>query len=178
MKKLSQIFLLGLVIALLSSCVSTSGLSQRKVKNKVKTNEWPSPKESCLLFGNDYSWNHFLQQNPDIGYQFYSCNTRISEVFGVIVSNLVFLQPLPVGSELKLFSDTVYGYRTVETTYYGIAGVDVVLKEPGLLFYGKDDEKHSKELGALKILLGYFKGTNSQWEEEINKRIKELSDAK
>lgn len=183
--------LVGLSVMLLllsiTSCASTTGFSQAAVKKELKNDAWGSPKTHALLFSTDIRYNTFLQQNPKFGYKFYDTTTRdeyISFIVDIPLGSVAFLEPLPVGSELKLFSDTVL--RTTafsterKTTFYGIADVDIVLNKPGLFYYDPDakDKNNKSELKSLKILYKYFKGTNSDWEKVIAERIEELENAK
>lgn len=184
MKK--NLFAVFTAIALLciTGCASTSGLTVSQVKKASTNGDFLSPKEGALVFGYNEIWNEFLQQNPELGYKFYKANWYDDShtiVLVTIVNSLAFLEPLPLGSELKLYSTTGYVGDTRQTTYYGIAGVDLVLNKPGLVFYGaysSDKDRDEAELSALKLLLNYFKGTGSEWETEILNRMEELNNAK
>ena len=178
-RKMFTIGFAALLLAMLASCATTKGMTMSKVKKTLKKGEWASPENSTLFFTSNTEYNDFLQQNPDIGYNFYTLIGReeyVYVLFNIPTGSVGFIEPLPVGSELKLFSETKYYGRDSTTNYYGIAGVDVVLTEPGLYYYGKDNEKHSKELSCLKILAKYFKG--SEWEKVISDRIEEIKNAK
>ena len=177
-KKIVFSLIMGLALLFFTGCVSTRGLSASKIKKACADGEWLSPKEGTLVFGYCEAWNDFLQQNPDLGYKFYNVNRRTESTTILLVtisSNVSFLQPLPVGSELKLFSTTVSNGRDTTTTYYGIAGVDVVCTKPGLMYYNTYGAYSSKdELKALKILYKYFKGSGLEWELAILDRMEEL----
>lgn len=180
-KKIAFALLSGLLFCL-TSCASTYGLTQAKVKKALKEGTWGLPKNSALLFSSDFAYNDFLQQNPKFGYKFYPTTCRSESVplllVEVVTGSVSFIEPLPIGAELKLFSKTETKGRCITTTYYGIAGVDVVLDKPGLFYYAPDDPERKDELTALKILYNYFKGSNSEWESVIANRIEELKDAK
>lgn len=181
MKKLAFALCAAVLASMLTACVSTGGLSPSKVKKATQNGEWPSASDHALLFGYCEGWDDFLQQNPDLGYQFYEANYRTeshSFILFTIAESVEFLEPLPLGTELKLFSTEGYSGNTRTTTYYGIAGVDVVLTKPGLFFYGEDTAKHKYEKKALKLLYKYFKGTGSDWETLIVERMEELKNAK
>ena len=177
------LFSLIMCAALLAftGCASTVGLSASKVKKACTEGEWLSPSEGTLVFGYCTAWNDFLQQNPNIGYKFHNVNARVESYWCVLFNltfNVSFLEPLPVGSELKLFSSTYSNGRNTTTYYYGIAGVDVVCDKPGLLFYNGGEENPKDELKALKMLYTYFKGTGSEWEQTILDRMEELNNEK
>ncbi len=173
-KNLLRVTIAGLILALLSGCASTKGLSMSKVQKELKNGVWASPKDSVLFFTECLDYNDFLQQNPEVGYKFYKLNGRLEEFMGIKSGSVGFIEPIPAGSELKIFSKTYKeDYKnTIVTEFYGISGVDVVLDKPGLFFYGKDNKKHSSELKCLKLLLKYFK--NSEWEQVIQDRIEEI----
>ena len=183
-KKLAYGMLAGLLMLCLTSCVSTStaGLSQSKVKKALKEGNWGTPENSALLFTPNSAYNDFLQQNPKFGYKFYKTTTRTEVtnlfIFSIVTGSVAFVEPLPVGSELKLFSSTTGSGNSITTTYFGIAGVDVVLNKPGLFYYNPYDIEGKNELKALKVLYKYFKGSDSAWEHVIADRIEELKNAK
>lgn len=184
-KKIIFAMLTGIVLLCLSGCASTGGAkSESSIKKEIKNSEFLGPKEGALLFGHNVVWSEFLQQNPEYGYKLYKTNWRDESttiVLVTIVNNMTFLEPLPVGSELKLYKTSYYSGNTHYTDYYGIAGVDIVLNKPGLFFYGDNYEEKDRaeaELKALEILYKYFKGTGSEWETEIVNRMEELKNAK
>ncbi len=183
-KKLVYGILAGLLVMSFTSCVSTatSGLSQSKVKKALKEGNWGTPENSALLFTPNSAYNDFLQQNPKFGYKFYKTTTRTEAatvlIFTFVTGSVAFVEPLPVGSELKLFSSTTGSGNSSTTTYFGIAGVDVVLNKPGLFYYNPYDKEGANELKSLKVLYKYFKGSDSAWEHVIADRIEELKNAK
>lgn len=176
-KKIVFSLILGVAILYLTGCVSTTGLSSTKIKKACANGDWLSPTEGTIVFGYCEDWNDFLQQNPEVGYKFYNINRRTESthiLFITIKKNVCFIEPLPVGSELKLFSETVTTTHESRTTYYGIAGVDVVCNKPGLIYYSKTGYKAKDELNALKMLYKYFKNSGSEWELAILDRMEEL----
>ncbi|SEP69437.1 hypothetical protein SAMN04487977_101138 [Treponema bryantii] len=176
-KKLCFSLILGVAILFLTGCVSTKGLSSSKIKKACANGDWLSPKEGTLVFGYCEDWNDFLQQKPEFGYKFYNINRRTESTRILLIeiqSNVTFIEPLPVGSELKLFSKTSQSGNTITTTYYGIAGVDLVCNKPGLLYYSTTGYKAKDELSALKMLYKYFKKSGSEWELAILDRMEEL----
>ena len=181
-KKILLTLIVGTLLLGLTGCVSTGGLSASQIKKASTQGEWLSPAEGTLVFGYSRSWNDFLQQNPELGYKFYRVNWREESHWLILFSiseNVCFLEPLPVGSELKLFSSTSFSGNNRTTYYYGISGVDVVCDKPGLLFYNSEGGESPKaELKALKLLYNYFKGTGSEWEQVILDRMEELKDEK
>lgn len=170
----------------LTSCSTTSynaGESKKDVKAKVENGEWGGPKNSTLLFGNGLSDISVLQQNPQFGYKTYSAQAQTKSttiqvlIFPITLKESVFfIQPLPVGTELKVYSRMVMDYNTKNTYYSGIAGVDFKYTKPGLFYYNTADKDNKNELKALKKLLPYFEGTS--WESAINSRIQEIENAK
>lgn len=184
MKKIVYVLLAVFLSAALTSCVTTSGLSRSKVAKKVSSGEWLSPENSTLLFFDGNTWNSMLQQNPKFGYNFYDVNSKANTslilCFAITHGVVGFIEPLPVGSELKLFSETKVAGNTVNHIYYGIGGVDFVLNKPGLMYYeiNGEDKNHKNELSSLKYLYQYFKGTGSEWEDLILKRMEELKNVK
>lgn len=171
----------------------------RKKKNKINPNSPKIPRKrpqktsvftiiNCqfflelivVLFGSEYVDFYVYQQNPAFGYQRYEAQVSGSKtgtsIFLVSVAktkSMFFIQPLPRGSEIK-----IYGYRNAGAyndtiTYCGIQGVDFVLTKPGLMYYEKNDPEHKNEYESLKSMLPYFKGTD--WEPVITERMEELS---
>ncbi len=177
-KKIVFSLILGAAILFLTGCVSTKGLSSSKIKKACANGDWLSPTEGTLVFGYCQDWNDFLQQNPEFGYKFYNINRRTESTrilsIEIMSSNVTFLEPLPVGSELKLFSTTVQKGNTITDTFFGIAGVDVVCNKPGLLYYSLKGYKAKDEFNALKMLYKYFKNSGSEWELAILDRMEEL----
>lgn len=186
MKKIINGLLAVFLAAALTGCASTKGITCSKAGKKLASGEWPSPENTTLLFFDGNIWNSMLQQNPKFGYRFYDVNSRIESVNLLIVNITTgvvgFVQPLPVGSELKVFSQTYTAGNTIYTDYFGIGGVDFVLDKPGLMYYeaGKNSKGKEKknELSSLKLLYKYFKGTGSEWEELILNRMEELKNEK
>lgn len=177
----------GLLVMCLTSCVSTTGLSQAKVQKALNDGVWGTPENSTLFFTPHSMFNDVLQQNPKYGYNFYRLSTRCESInplflFEIVTGEVAFAAPLPVGSEVKLYSSTIVytsGNQTrTETTYYGISGVDAVLNKPGLFYFALTEKDKKKELSTLKVLYKYFKGTDSAWEHVIADRIEELKNAK
>ena len=191
-KKLAYGMLAGLLVLCLTSCATTKGLSQSKVKKALKDGVWASPENSALFFTPHGNFDSVIQQNPKFGYKFYKLSGRQETIspfglFTIVTGEVSFSEPLPVGSELKVFSETrVYTVKgpnglpetRTETTYYGIAGVDAVLNKPGLIFMAYTEKDTKKELKSLKMLYKYFEGTDSAWEHVIADRIEELKNAK
>ena len=184
MKKIIYGLLAVFLAAALTGCASTSGISKSKVAKKLASGEWPSPENSTLLFFDGNTWNKMLQQNPEFGYKFYTVNSKLDSqtiFFVTIIHGVVgFIEPLPVGSELKVFSETQISGNYVNNIYYGISGVDFVLNKPGLMYHetSGEDKDHKNELSSLKLLYEYFKGTGSEWEALILKRMEELKNVK
>ncbi len=181
MKKSILVVLAGLMLFGLTSCVSTSGDKPGKVKKAVTSGEYPSPENSTLFFAYNTSVNYYLQQNPEIGYKFVYPNIYDDgkTILFIYVPNcLKFLNPLPVGAELKKYTQTYVSGRTIITEYFGIAGVDYVLNKPGLFYCDDTDPNNKHELKALKLLYKYFKGTDSEWEHLILDRMEELKNGK
>ena len=167
--------LASVALVLFTSCQTVHFLTRTEYKDALVNGEYGSPKDSVLLFGYNVHWQTFIQQNPKIGYKF--CDAcREPANAGLVLSErfVKFLEPLPVGSELKLFSDVDNSSYGSVTTYYGIGGVDIVLNKPGLFYFDEKDPNHQNELTALKMLLNFYKGTGSDWELVIKKRIAEL----
>ena len=81
-------------------------------------------------------------------------------------------------SKLSFASIEITSKISSTTTYFGIAGVDVVLNKPGLFYYNPYDKEGANELKSLKVLYKYFKGSDSAWEHVIADRIEELKNAK
>lgn len=167
-----------IVLGIFIGCSTTSPyIHSSSVQNKIESGEWGTPYDSALLYSLTSTYDAFLQQNPEFGYKLYHAYKGGSAVLlgeNGFDGGLSFLQPLPVGSELKLYSSTLdmgqYGYVT---TYYGVAGVDVVLNKTGLILYNPGEPDEEKELKALKHLKSFFEGT--EWGTLIDWRIKELS---
>ena len=167
--------------AVLTSCATSGervGESKGKVQQKLKTGEWGGPESNAVLFGSEYKNCVILQQNPKLGYQFYQAQaigsaSEVISLFGTSKADAsFFIQPLPVGSELKMYaSETDKGDKNL-IMYEGISGVDVKLTKPGLVYYDLNDSEHKNEKEALKTIQPYFKGTS--WEPVIAKRIEEL----
>lgn len=134
----------------------------------------------------------YIQLNPD-------CEPMI--VTPGRSGSFFFTQPLPLGSNFKLFFFSSTQGRT--TTFYnlglqGKGGADFVLAKPGLLYLGslrycdkpfiegntnpfREPDYDTlnfypvgdeKEIDVLKALLPFFKGT--EWAPLIDARIKEL----
>ena len=184
-KKLGFLTVLCVTVLFLTGCVSTWGLSSSKIKKACANGEWLSPEEGTLVFGYCEGWDAFLQQKPEFGYRLMNINRRTESVYYILVEitkNVNFLEPLPVGSELKLFSKTTRytdGSGThITTTYYGIGGVDLVCNKPGLLYYSPSGYKAKDELNGLKMLYKYFKNSGSEWESAILDRMEELKNEK
>ena len=191
MKKNYLVVLILVLVITFTGCISMQSLSEIS-KEALENGEWGTPETHTLLFGisgdDIKSTSTMLQQNPDIGYNFlnpYQISAEKNILFFInIEKDRFFLYPQPVGSELKEFSWWTLEYEerfnekyyNRQTTYEGIAGVDIALTKPGLQFYGKDNEKHKEELKTLKKMVKYFKG--SEWETLINSRIEEISNAK
>lgn len=183
MKKLIGIVALIAATMTATSCFTTGykfGASKSEVKKAVTSGNWGSPKDCVVLFGSEYVDFYVYQQNPAFGYQRYEAQVSGSKtgtsIFLVSVAktkSMFFIQPLPRGSEIK-----IYGYRNAGAyndtiTYCGIQGVDFVLTKPGLMYYEKNDPEHKNEYESLKSMLPYFKGTD--WEPVITERMEELS---
>ena len=181
MKKIFFSLILCGAVLFLTGCVTTRGLSSGKIRKACENGEWLSPTEGTIVFGYCENWDDFLQQKPEFGYKFYNVNRRTETTYILFISvdkNVCFLKPLPVGSELKLFSETATRTDTRGTsttvTWYGIAGVDVVCNKPGLLYYSTSGYKAKDELNGLKMLYKYFKNSGSEWEQTILDRMEEL----
>jgi len=184
MKKKIGVIALAVAVMALTGCFSISGYrmgeSKSKVQKAVTSGNWGSPKDSTVLFGSEYVDFGVYQQNPAFGYRYYQAQVNATKTgtaaFFVAVAktkSLFFIQPLPRGSEIK-----IYGYRNAGAyndtiTYCGIQGVDFVLTKPGLMYYEKNDPEHKNEYESLKSMLPYFKGTD--WEPVITERMEELS---
>ena len=185
-KKIAFSLILGAAILFLAGCASTYGLSVGKVKKACANGDWLGPTEGTIVFGYCEGWNDFLQQKPEFGYKFYSVNKRTETtymLFFYLVKNVCFIEPIPVGSELKLFSKTVSdtdyrGVTSSKTTWYGVGGVDVVCNKPGLLYYSPSGYSVKDELNGLKMLYKYFKNSGSEWEQTILDRMEELKNEK
>lgn len=169
---------LAFFLEMISSCATNTGYSSAAVKRNMDNGLWGSPENTTLVFAPNSYFNAFLQQNPKFGYNFYPTTKKVGTVADYLVPasdicGISFIEPLPVGSELKLFSKTTRYDLEVETIYYGVGGVDVVLNKPGLLFFNPEHKDSKKELQSLKLLYGFFKGT--EWDPIIRNRMKELS---
>lgn len=177
MKKKCNVFLV-LITFLLTSC-ATNNISSLTVKSKLNKGTWGSPEDSVLLFGPNLikSDLQFLQQNPNIGYELY--NSYVVKGPGLFKPEIFFIKPLPINSQIHCFYEVHTSYKTVYSTYFGVAGVDIECPEPGLYYYDslyingitKKNEEYD-ELYCLDILLDKFEGT--EWESVILKRINEL----
>ena len=184
MKKNYLVVLLVLLAILFTSCATTTKISTYESKSALRKGEWGTPETHTLLFGingGDIKTSSvLLQQNPDIGYDFfypYSISTPIYILNIIPIGEYrFFIFPLPTGAEIKETSWTEYVGRSKFVINDGIAGVDITLTKPGLQFYGEDNEQHTQELKTLKKIVKYFKG--SDWETVIRARIEEISNAK
>lgn len=181
--KILKAVLIAFALATLASCTSTSGLSRGDIKRAIDDGTWGTPKDSCLVYGYSMDGNsEFLQQNPKYGYKFYSVSEKsVTRTIPILLlwitietGHVCFLEPLPVGAELKAYCSESGNY----ITYKGIAGVDKVITKPGLLYYDNDTKDHKYEKKAIKLLYKYFKGSGSEWEQVILDRMEELTGEK
>jgi len=171
---------------LCTSCMTTTyraGESKSDCKKNVGAGTWGSPKNTAVVFGSEYTNFIVLQQNPKFGYKLYQ-----AQVLGKTTSNLIvivtltsttsmfFVQPLSVGSELKVYEQTKMLGTSASREYLGIGGVDVKITKPGLVYYDANDPGHKNELASLKAMQSYFTGTD--WETAITNRMQEIENEK
>ena len=139
------------------------------------------PGTHTLLFGltggDVHLSSELLQQNPQLGYKFVEpveLESKKTVLYVVTTGeSRFFLPPHPVDSQFKEFYWVSSYGRTTTTHYKGIGGVDIEFTEPGLRFYGEDDESRTQELETLELPIEYFEG--SSWELAILKRMEEIS---
>jgi hypothetical protein len=171
---------------LFPGCMTTTyraGDSKSEVKKNILNGSWEKPENSVIIFGSEYTSFEVLQQNPKFGYKLYEAQMQgksNSNTIGFLTliksTSMFFVQPLPVGSELKVYSYTdMEGMQSV-CNYCGIGGVDIKLTKPGLVYYDKNDTGHKNELASLKVMQSYFTGTD--WETVIVNRIQEIENEK
>lgn len=180
MKKIKTVIVAALIVAasiLSTSCVSLTGAittsSARSSFRKTIAKQYSgmTPENSTIVFGSGYYDVNMIQQNPEIGKAFYASSGETSSGLFTASSYFVFA-PVPVNSELHVYSYTYPVSDGTMTIYGGIAGIDFVTAKPGLYYYDKNDKDHKKEKDSLEVLLEYYKGT--EWESIIKTRIGEL----
>lgn len=169
-----------------TSCMTITyrgGESKGEVKKNFSNGSWGGPKDTALIFGSDYTGFIVLQQNPKFGYKLYDAQVRgktNSNAIGFLTltktTSMFFIQPLPIGSELAVYEYSSVTGKTTINNYCGIAGVDMKLTKPGLVYYDKNDTAHKNELASLKSMQSYFTGTD--WESVIANRIQEIENEK
>lgn len=180
-KVLYCIALLAVVFSL-SSCITAAlkdpiEFNNNSIKEMVEKNfsngNWGGPENHAIyLAATDERFDKigfirsFLQQNPTFGYKEYGFR------FGYCKYDydFYFSEPIPVGAELKVtdYFDRKKGCATA----YGIAGVDLKVTTPGLVYIDMHDKSHAYELDVLLGLQQYF--VNTDWAPVIAKRIEEL----
>lgn len=164
-------YLFALIFAIVFSFSSCSTISNARLRNEITkqtlVGNYGTPKDSAIVFGlvKD-SFAYYLCQNKNAGH----------EKFEMKGDDCRFLQPLPLETELKLY---YYERSSGSITYIsanGIAGIDLIIKEPGLIYVGEKDKKNKNELKQLKEMRKYFAKT--QWLSVIDNRIQEIKDEK
>ena len=164
---IASLFFTGCVSALVDLAYKSSVTSDLK-----KTEDEFTPENSVLIYTGNFSDFTLYQQNPKIGYDFYT-----SYGFADWTNTIGLAGPVKVGSEFAVSRYTYTSLNTIYTNYVnGIQGVDFAVTKPGLYYLDFWDENHSLELKATKTLLSYAKGT--VWENAVKERIEELENEK
>lgn len=139
---------------------------KKDVKKSLSENVWGSPTDSAIYYG-DTDISMLIRQDIDGGYKVY-------ETLGG--SDCNFIEPLPLGSEMKIIESIEEKSNKKTYTYYGIQGVDFKVTKPGIVYFHAKENPTKKELKAelkqVTKLLVYFK--ESDWEPVIFARIEEL----
>lgn len=146
----------------------------KSIKELIKEDALLPPEKGCLVVGSGLEDVYILQQNPKIGYRFYKSTWKMESFLGFGQFRGFCIQPVPVGSEVKLFVGQISNGKYINISYFGIAGVDLKTTKPGVYYLPYNDPECKKEKRALKYAKSVYKGT--EWESVIDARIKELKD--